>query len=460
MPVGVSAQARGHRPAADRGQRDRRLDAQHAGQRRGGQLADAVPGDDDVAAGLRRVRDRAGQAAELAGDEQAHRDDERLGHRGVLDRLGVAGRAEGQQVGVGDRAGPAEEGLGAGQLEPRREHPGLLRTLSGGEDGQHVVHRARRGRSRAVGSGTKAHRVIFVGFLQNRGLPGRREAASGGGDHNEPPCRPSRASCEACRHGGRQCQSERSRSSAARARATCRVQAAARVGGRQPGQLGGPLAAGTGRCWGARTAPGRWPPGCRRWRAPRAPSPAPRRRRPAAGAADPLLQRARGPAGRRPGPARRAARRRHRPRARPARRAAAAQPGQRGGGRLAGLGRARRRPGRRTTGPGAELVADPLGDRLQAGRRRAEDDDQLVGVHADQHLAAQRPGRPADGGVRVVDAVGRRRRPGPRPGSSSPSRARRPGRSSSSDRSPRTRASTTSASSRASQAPRFSAKLA
>ena len=147
----------GHGPAADGGQRDRRLDRQHAGQRGGGQLADAVPGDDDVAAGVRRVRDRTGQAAELAGDEQAHRDDERLGDRGVLDRLGVAGRAERQQVGVGDRAGPAEEGLGAGEVEPVGEHSGLLGTLSGGEDGQHVVHRASDRAPVAVAGAARKH---------------------------------------------------------------------------------------------------------------------------------------------------------------------------------------------------------------------------------------------------------------------------------------------------------------
>ena len=44
----------GHRPAADGGERDRGLDRQHAGERGGGELADAVPGDDDVAAGVRR----------------------------------------------------------------------------------------------------------------------------------------------------------------------------------------------------------------------------------------------------------------------------------------------------------------------------------------------------------------------------------------------------------------------
>ena len=46
----------------------------------------------------------------------------------------------------------------------------------------------------------------------------------------------------------------------------------------------------------------------------------------------------------------------------------------------------------------------------------AEDDDQLVGVHADQHLAAQRPRGPADGGVRVLDAGRAWRRRARRPG--------------------------------------------
>ena len=66
--------------------------------------------------------------------------------------------AEGEQVGVGDGAGPAEEGLGAGELEPVGEHSGLLGTLSGGEDGEHLAHRAKDRRRRAVVSGTKGHR--------------------------------------------------------------------------------------------------------------------------------------------------------------------------------------------------------------------------------------------------------------------------------------------------------------
>ena len=90
----------------------------------------------------------------------------------------------------------------------------------------------------------------------------------------------------------------------------------------------------------------------------------------------------------------------------------------------------------------------------------AEDDDQLVGVHADQHLAAQRPRGPAHGGVRVLDALGRRtdEHDDRRVIAAQPRAAARP--DSSSERSPRTRASTTSASRRASHAPRFSAKLA
>ena len=155
MPVGVCAQAAAIARPRTAVSAIAASTRQHAGERGGGELADAVPGDDDVA--VRRRRPGLGQRAELAGDEQAHRDDQRLGDRGVLDRLGVAGGAEGQQVGVGDRAGPAEEGFGAGELEPVGEHSGFLRTLSGGEDGQHpftvpvIIGRV------GPQSGTKAH---------------------------------------------------------------------------------------------------------------------------------------------------------------------------------------------------------------------------------------------------------------------------------------------------------------
>jgi hypothetical protein len=147
------------------------------GQGGRGQLADAVPGDDDVPAGLRRVRHRAGQAAELAGDEQAHRDDQRLGDRGVLDRLGVAGGAQREQVGVGDRPGPAEEGLAPGELEPVGQHPGLLGTLSGGEDGQHVLTVPGIGGPRW--GAARKRTAVFGGFLQQTGLRGRSRASVG-----------------------------------------------------------------------------------------------------------------------------------------------------------------------------------------------------------------------------------------------------------------------------------------
>ena len=67
------------------------------------------------------------------------------------------GGAEGQEVGVGDGPGPAEERFRAGEVEPVGEHSGFLRTLSGGEDGQHLftvpVIFVRR-----AASGTKGHR--------------------------------------------------------------------------------------------------------------------------------------------------------------------------------------------------------------------------------------------------------------------------------------------------------------
>ena len=138
MPVGVCAQARGHRPAADGGERDRRLDRQHPGQRGGGELADAVPGDDDVASAAGALTG-PGSAPSSRATNRLIATTQRLGDRGVLDRLGVTGGAEGQEVGVGDGAGPAEEGFGSGEVEPVGEHSGFLRTLSGGEDGQHPL---------------------------------------------------------------------------------------------------------------------------------------------------------------------------------------------------------------------------------------------------------------------------------------------------------------------------------
>ena len=77
------------------------------------------------------VRPGPGQAAQLAGDEEAHRDDEGLGDRGVLDRLGVAGRAEGQEVGAGDGAGPSEEGSAPGSSSQSVSIPGFCAPCPG-----------------------------------------------------------------------------------------------------------------------------------------------------------------------------------------------------------------------------------------------------------------------------------------------------------------------------------------
>ena len=64
MPVGVTAEAVGHRPAALADEHHRLLGGDHAGAGRGGDLADAVAGDGaDPAERVGRVRERATRAA-------------------------------------------------------------------------------------------------------------------------------------------------------------------------------------------------------------------------------------------------------------------------------------------------------------------------------------------------------------------------------------------------------------
>ena len=159
MPGGGLRAGRGHRPAADGGQRDRRLDRQHAGQRGGGQLADAVPGDDDVRPDVRRGGDRTRAGA------PSSRATKRLiaTTSGWVTAVSLIASASPvvprrQEIGAGDGAGPPEEGFRTGEFQPVGEHSGFLRALSGGEDGQHLftvpVMTGRPG----VASGTKAHR--------------------------------------------------------------------------------------------------------------------------------------------------------------------------------------------------------------------------------------------------------------------------------------------------------------
>ena len=144
----------GHLAPARRGERDRGLRAEHAGQGRRAHLADAVAGDDgDVV------------HRQVLGGQQRGRDQQRLGLGGVLDLVGVGLRSEVYQVDPGQRGPPAQPRLGAGQVEPRGQETRLLGTLSGSEYGQHVYDCSRYRCSpwcRHVRISTPA----FGGFLQ------------------------------------------------------------------------------------------------------------------------------------------------------------------------------------------------------------------------------------------------------------------------------------------------------
>ena len=107
----------------------------------------------------------AGEREQLEQRHQTGGDDERLGHRGVADGLGVGLGAVGREVHAGAGGQPVQPGPDGRQLEPRGEEAGGLGALSGGDDGEHpstLGHRwdptgcRRRRRSR----------TIFGGFLQ------------------------------------------------------------------------------------------------------------------------------------------------------------------------------------------------------------------------------------------------------------------------------------------------------
>ena len=114
MPVGSSAQAAAISRPRTRGEGDRGLGREHAGERGRGELADAVPG------GQRDVVQR-----QVLGGEQGGGDQQRLGPGGVLDFVRVGLGAEVDQVDAGQRGPPAQAGLGAGEVEPGVRKPGF-----------------------------------------------------------------------------------------------------------------------------------------------------------------------------------------------------------------------------------------------------------------------------------------------------------------------------------------------
>lgn len=135
--LGVAAEQRGHTGPGDRGglghgQAPLAYEGQcgrvveDTGERGGGDLADAVVGD------------RAGRyVAQGGGGQQSGRHEQRLGHGGVADRVGVGLGAvvgEVQSDGVRPRA---ETVGGTGEVEPRSQEAGRLGALAGSDEYEH-----------------------------------------------------------------------------------------------------------------------------------------------------------------------------------------------------------------------------------------------------------------------------------------------------------------------------------
>ena len=137
MPVGGGGGRVGHRLAALADQHHRLLGGDHPGAGRGGDLADAVPGDRaDARERVGGVREQVERGDQAGGDQQ------RLGDRGVADRVGVGLGAVVGEVEAGDRGQPVEPRGEGRVLEPGREEAGGLGALTGGDDDEHDVHSA------------------------------------------------------------------------------------------------------------------------------------------------------------------------------------------------------------------------------------------------------------------------------------------------------------------------------
>ena len=122
----------GHRPAALADQHHRLLGGDHAGAGGRRDLADAVPGGRaDGVERVGRVREDLQRRHQPGGHQQ------RLGDRGVADRVGVGLGAVVHQVEPGAGREPAQPVLEVGELEPGTEEAGRLGALPGSNDDQH-----------------------------------------------------------------------------------------------------------------------------------------------------------------------------------------------------------------------------------------------------------------------------------------------------------------------------------
>ena len=142
MPVGLSAAASAIARPRSRTSTIACSARDHAGAGGGGDLADAVPGGraDDVER-VGRVREELQRGDQPGGHQQ------RLGDRGVADRLGVGLGAVVDQVQPGAGRQPAQPVLEVGQLEPGREEAGGLGALTGSDDDEHLPTLSDVGRS-------------------------------------------------------------------------------------------------------------------------------------------------------------------------------------------------------------------------------------------------------------------------------------------------------------------------
>ena len=125
---GANRRGRGHGASTLADEHEGIVVAQRTGEGGRGQLTDAVTGDDIgllVTQQLTCRRDRRG-------------DQQRLGHRGVANRVGIGRGAKGGQVKLGHLAEVGEARSEAGHLEPGGEESGGLGALTGRDDCKHV----------------------------------------------------------------------------------------------------------------------------------------------------------------------------------------------------------------------------------------------------------------------------------------------------------------------------------
>ncbi len=136
-PGGRDGGRLGHRQAALADQHHGLLGGHHAGTRRGGELADAVPRDGaDLLEGVGGVREELQRRDETGPDQQ------RLRHLGGADGLGVGLRPVVGEVDASDHGEPLQARGEGGVLQPGAEEPGGLGSLSGGDDDEHAPHSA------------------------------------------------------------------------------------------------------------------------------------------------------------------------------------------------------------------------------------------------------------------------------------------------------------------------------